>query len=268
MDNKILIMAIISGAIIIFILIVLLIRSNTKKKKLRKMLDELDYQKNQIDTSPVGPELSKIENYNNNEKMRVLYEGWKDRLKDIKEIKIPRITDMLIEAEYSLNKKDYKSTMYKIAKAEMEIYKVKTASDFLLDEIKGITESEERSRGDITKIKSRYRELLQKFNQTKSEFGPFTQTVAMQFENISKRFEEFEILMEHNQYTEIPTVLKSADEMLNHMEVVLDELPSIVLIACSILPKKIEEITKIYNQMVKEGYPLDYLNVEFNVDDF
>ena len=267
MDNKILIMAIISGAIIIFILIVLLIRSNTKKKKLRKMLDELDYQKNQIDTSPVGPELSKIENYNNNEKMRVLYEGWKDRLKDIKEIKIPRITDMLIEAEYSLNKKDYKSTMYKIAKAEMEIYKVKTASDFLLDEIKGITESEERSRGDITKIKSRYRELLQKFNQTKSEFGPFTQTVAMQFENISKRFEEFEILMEHNQYTEIPTVLKSADEMLNHMEVVLDELPSIVLIACSILPKKIEEITKIYNQMVKEGYPLDYLNVEFNVEE-
>ena len=267
MDNNIIIMAIIAGAALIFILLVLIIRRNTKKSKLRKMLDDLDYQKNQIDTSPVGPELSKIENYNSNEKMRVLYEGWKDRLKDIKEIKIPKITDMLIEAEYSLNKKDYKSTMYKIAKVEMEIYKVKTASDFLLDEIKGITDSEERSRGSITKIKSRYRELLQKFNETKSEFKIKKKTVSMQFENISKRFEEFEILMEHNQYTEIPTVLKSADEMLNHMEVVLDELPSIVLIACGILPKKINEIMEIYNQMVKEGYPLDYLNVEFNVEE-
>lgn len=256
MNNNIIIMAIIAGATLIFILLVLLIRRNAKKSKLRKMLDDLDYQKNQIDTSPVGPELSKIENYNSNEKMRVLYEGWKDRLKDIKEIKIPKITDMLIEAEYSLNKKDYKSTMYKIAKVEMEIYKVKTASDFLLDEIKDITDSEERSRGSITKIKSRYRELLQKYNETKSEFGMFEKTVSMQFENISKRFEEFEILMEHNQYTEIPTVLKSADEMLNHMEVVLDELPSIVLIACGILPKKINEIMEIYSQMVKEGYPL------------
>ena len=126
MDNNIIIMAIIAGVALIFILLVLIIRRNTKKSKFRKMLDDLDYQKNQIDTSPVGPELSKIENYNSNEKMRVLYEGWKDRLKDIKEIKIPKITDMLIEAEYSLNKKDYKSTMYKIAKVEMEIYKVKS----------------------------------------------------------------------------------------------------------------------------------------------
>ena len=55
--------------------------------------------------------------------------------------------------------------------------------------------------------------------------------------------------------------------MLNHMEVVLDELPSIVLIACGILPKKINEIMEIYSQMVKEGYPLDYLNVEFNVEE-
>ena len=54
MNNNIIIMAIIAGATLIFILLVLLIRRNAKKSKLRKMLDDLDYQKNQIDTSPVG----------------------------------------------------------------------------------------------------------------------------------------------------------------------------------------------------------------------
>ena len=71
-----------------------------------------------------------------------------------KQPQIPKITDMLIEAEYSLSQKDYKSTMYKIAKLEMEIYKVRASSAFLLNEIKDITNSEERNRGSITKLKS------------------------------------------------------------------------------------------------------------------
>ena len=44
--------------------------------------------------------------------------------------------------------------MYKIAKLEMEIYKVRASSAFLLNEIKDITNSEERNRGSITKLKS------------------------------------------------------------------------------------------------------------------
>ena len=78
----------------------------------------------------------------------------------------------------------------------------------------------------------------------------------MQFENITKRFEDFEILMENNQYTEVPTILKAINDLLKHMEVVIDELPSIVLIAEKILPKKMEEIYAIYQKMVSAGYPL------------
>ncbi len=269
MDSKNIVLIICGSFIIIILFITLTINfmKKSKRKKLKKMLEELDYQKNQIASTPVGPELSKIENYSENEKMRILYENWEERLKDIKETKIPKITDMLIEAEYSLSKKDYKSTMYKIAKLEMEVYKVKTSTDYLLDEIKGITDSEERNRGNITKIKSRYRGLYEKFNETRSEFGPYEETVAMQFENITKRFEDFEILMQRNQYTEIPTVLNSATEMLNHIEVIIEELPSIVLIAKGILPKKMNEINEIYKRMTKEGYPLDYLNIEFNIEE-
>ena len=37
--------------------------------------------------------------------------------------------------------------------------------------------------------------------------------------------------------------------------------------AIDILPKKISDTTKIYDTMVKDGYPLDYLNVEYNVEE-
>ena len=267
MDNMIVIIGASVGTTLIIVLIILGILKKHKKQKYKKIIESLDYKKNRLDTSPVGPELAKIESYVGNEKLEVLYKNWKERLNDIKEIKIPKITDMLIEAEYSLSQKDYKSTMYKIAKLEMEIYKVRASSAFLLNEIKDITNSEERNRGSITKLKAKYRELYEKFDETRNEFGEFKDTVAMQFENITKRFEDFEILMENNEYTEVPTILKAIDELLKHMEVVIDELPSIVLIAEGILPKKMEEIYAIYQKMVAAGYPLDYLNVEYNIEE-
>ena len=253
MDNTLVMVGAALITTLVIVIIVLAVLRNRKKKKYKKLIEDLDYQKNRLDTSPVGPELAKIENYTKNEKLDVLYKNWKERLNDIKEIKIPKITDMLIEAEYSLSQTDYKSTMYKIAKLEMEIYKVRATSAFLLNEIKDITNSEERNRANITKLKAKYRELYEKFEETENEYGEFAKVVAMQFENISKRFEDFEILMENSEYTEVPSILKVIDELLKHMEVVIEELPSIVLIAEGILPKKMEEIINIYNKMIKEG---------------
>lgn len=265
MNNKLYIIIGVCASALLIVLIMIHIMKNTKKTRYKKMIDDLDYQKNQLDTSPVGPELAKVESYINNDKLEVMYKNWKERLDDIKEVKIPKITDMLIEAEYSLSKMDYKSTMYKIAKLEMEIYKVRTTSEFLLDEIKDVTNSEERNRGNITKQKAQYRKLYEKFKETQNEYGSYEEIVEKQFETISKRFEDFEILMEQNDITDIPKVFKVIDDMLNHMEVIIEELPSIILIAKNILPKKIEQIKKIYNKMNKEGYPLEYLNIEYNI---
>ena len=89
----------------------------------------------------------------------------------VKNNKIPKLTDMLLEAEYSLSQQDYRSVLYKTAKLEMEIYKVKNTADHLLEQIKEITTSDERNRAIITKLKSDYRELFEKYNQNKAEYG-------------------------------------------------------------------------------------------------
>ena len=252
---------------IIILIIILVVMKNKKKKKFKRMLEDLEYRKNEVSSVPVAPELAKVESYLKNEKLGVMYNDWQERLDDIKDTKIPKINDLLIEAEYSLSKKDYKSTMFKIAKLEMELYKVRTKSDFLLDEIKNVTNSEERSRAVITRLKARYRKIYDKYLKTKHEFGDMAKYVEMQFENISKRFEEFESVIDNNNYSEISNVVGATETMLNHIEVIVDEMPSVVLIAENILPKKIEEITNIYNKMKSEGYSLDYLNIELNIEE-
>ena len=267
MDKVILLLVSLVVITAILIVLVLYYLQNKKNKKYKKEIDELEIEKNKLDSSPVIPELSKIESYLNNEKLEAMYNNWKDRLDTIRTNQIPKITDMLLDADYSLSKMDYKSTIYKIARLEMEIYKVRTNSEFLLNEIKEITGSEERNRAIITKLKIKYRELYQKFKNTKEEFGDNANIVELQFENIAHKFEEFEDLMEKNEYTEVVPVVKSIDEMIKHMTNVIEELPGIYLLATSILPKKIEEVLDKYNEMTEKGYPLDYLNIEYNINE-
>lgn len=247
--------------------IVLSVIQNKKNKNIKKTLDKLEVEKNVIDSTPIMPELAKLEGYLKNDKINVMYQEWKERLDTIKTSHIPKITDMLLEADYALSQMDYKGAMYKIAKLEMEIYKVRTSSEFLLNEIKALTSSEEKNRAVITTQKTKYRELYQKFLNSQSDFGEYVNTISLQFENIAKRFEDFETAMDNNAYNEVSPLINAIDEMLNHMQVVVDEVPSIVLIATNVLPNKIIEIQKLYKKMVEKGYPLDYLNVEYNIEE-
>ncbi len=267
MNKIILVMTTLFLLAAILIVAVLNIIQGHKNKKIKKRLEQLEIEKNKIDSAPIMPELSKIEAFLKNEKIEILYNDWKNRLNEIKNTEIPKITDMLLDADYSVSKMDYKNALYKIAKLEMQLYKVRQSTDELLDEIKEITTSEERNRAIITKLKANYRELYQKYNDSKSEYGDVANSVNLQFENIAKRFEDFERVMENNEYTEVTAIIKAIDEMLKHMTVVVEEVPVIILMADSILPKRIKEASETYSAMLKSGYPLDYLNVEYNINE-
>lgn len=267
MDSIILIFVTLFIVAVVLVIVALNFIQGRKNRKYKKRLEELEIQKNQIDGTPIMPELSKIEAFLKNDKIETLYNHWKNELDDIKKNQIPKITDMILDADYSLSQMDYKSTLYKIAKLEMEIYKVRENSEILLDHIKEITTSEERNRAIITKLKATYRELYQKFNDSKGEYADIADPISLQFENIAKRFEDFERVMENNDYTEVTNIIKAIDEMLKHMTVVIEEVPGIVLMAENVLPKRIKEVSDTYSQMQAANYPLDYLNVEYNIEE-
>ena len=44
-------------------------------------------------------------------------------------------------------------------------------------------------------------------------------------------------------------------------------MPSIILMATVLIPTTIDEVMLAYSRMIRDGYPLDYLNVEYNVNE-
>lgn len=267
MDNLTLVMLTLFIVGVVLIVLVLNIIQSKKNKRIKKTIEKLEFQKNELATSPIIPELAKVEAYLNNDKLKAMYDEWSGRLKQIKDVYIPKLSDMILDAEYALSQQDYKGTMYKIAKLEMELYKVRTSSDFLFGEIRDLTSSEERSRTIITGYKAKYRTLYQKFEETKNEYGEFAKVVSRQFEIIAKHFEGFETIMDTKDFTEVNEMLNTINDLLNHLEVVIEEVPSIVIMVKTVLPNKIVEAQSMYDAMLKENFPLAYLNFEYNIEE-
>lgn len=253
--------------VLLIIIVVLVITLKTKKKKkILKEIDNLEKKKNLLINVPVLNELSKVEALvKSNKKLEDRYNGWKLKFEVIENETIPYINDMLIELDFAVDKSKAKEIYEKIAEIEIKLYEIKAKIKNIMSEIKEITSSEERNRASVIKLKARYRKLKKKFTETKADYEETAKTIELQFETIEKRFEEFEYVMEKKDYEEVIYVVKGLTEMIDHMTIVIDEIPEIMLMGKSLIPKRTEDVSSEYIKLTREGYQLDYLNVEYNI---
>ena len=267
MNGTILIIATYIIVAVLLVVIVLIVSKKRRDKNLQTTIEELDREKNIIESTPILLELAKVETIIKNDKMEEKYKQWQERFENIKANQIAHITDMIIDLDIFLDNKDYKGYQKKLADVEIEIYKARTMMNTLLDEIKEINSSEEKYRSIITKLKSKYRELSSTFEDKKDEYEDIAEIIELQFENIEKRFQDFEESMEKNEYGEVVHIVKAIDNMVDHMSIVVEEVPDLVLLAEKLIPKRIEQITETYQDMIEKDYPIGYMNIEYNVEE-
>ena len=265
MEGQILV---IGTVVLICLIIVIICLSFIRKKEQKRYIDvanKLEVSKNQITSTPVLLELSKIEPLIKNDLMEDKYNKWNDRFISIKENKISKIDDLLIDLDLYIENRKYKDCNVSIAKAEMEIYKAKESADHLLEEIKEITLSEEKYRSIVTKLKTKYRKTNREYQKHKNMYDDMQEAIELQLENIEKNFLDFEKVMDKNEYSEVVKVVKALDTMIDHISIVVEETPDILLMANQLIPKRIKEIKDNAKEMTVNSYPIEYLNIDYNI---
>ena len=250
---------------IILIIITVFIIKNNQNKKYKREIEELDTRKNSLLGVPVLSEISKVKELVKTDNLKEKMDDWDNIFKYIRDEKIPSLTDSISDADFLIDRKEYKEATRKIANIEMELKVLKKKTEELLEEVKVITESEERNRTLITKLKIIYREQQNKFDRTKKEFGEVAVFVEDEFSKIDKLFVEFERAMDNNDYVLVEKRINLLDDKINQMGKLLLDAPTIVLMTTVMIPNKIDEATTYYYRMQRDGYPLDYLNVEYNI---
>ncbi len=267
MNKTTLIIIIVFVFLLVLLLVLKLVIKSSKKKKNINSIDRLNTEKNLIISSSLITELDKAEKLANNKKLESDVESWKKRFNDIEKNDMPKLTDELVEAEGLCDSNDYEKAQNALLNVEKDIFHVKAKSVKLLGEIKDLTESEYRNREAITKLKSSYREIVFKYNKSKNDYTGVNSPIELQFENIDKLFSAFEVAIENKNYEEYGKIVKALDDMINNIGIVVEEAPTILLISNMILPKKMKDIENVANKMKREGYNIEYLNLEYNIEE-
>ncbi|MBE6140910.1 MAG: hypothetical protein E7172_05210 [Firmicutes bacterium] len=249
------------------VVLVLYLINKRQTNKLKKEINELEKERNLIISASILTELNKVESLANNEELKIKYQEWLERFKNIKEDEIPKITDTLNEIEQFLEEKNYKGLKPLILKVDFALNNLKTKAQILLDEIKDITMSEERNRETITKLKANYREIISEYNDKIEDYEIVKVPIELQFENADKLFAAFESAMEKNAYTEVGKIIKAIDDITGNLKVVIEETKPIVFLGKNLIPKKINDIKNICEKMENEGYNLAYLNIDYNIEE-
>lgn len=263
-----LLLAVAYYVITIIILIVILNLLNRKEKnKLKNQIDELEKEKNLIISASMLSELNKVEALVNNDEMRLKLDDWKKRFNNIKDVELPKITDTINEIEELFEEHNFKDLKGLILKADFDLNALRTKATYLLDEIKDVTLSEERNRETITKLKAQYREIIATYKDYEDEYAIIKVPIELQFENVDKLFQAFETSMEQNAYTEVGKIVKAIADIIDNLKVVVEETRPIVNLGQNLIPKKIADIKNISEKMTREGYNLDYLNIDYNIDE-
>lgn len=251
----------------IIVVIVIFIVHKKSKKRYRNQIDNLEREKNLIISASILSELSKVESLINNDDLKKKYDNWQKRFNTIKDEDIPKITEEINEVELSFNNNDFKDLKNSIIKTEMDLNYLKTKADYLLDEIKEITLSEEKNREKITKLKTEYRLIVTTYHEHIRDFEKIKTPIELQFENIDKLFSSFEVAMDKNAYTEVGKIVKAIDTMTSNLKVVVNETREIIRYGEVLIPKRINEVRNISNKLTSEGYNLEYLNIDYNINE-
>ncbi len=253
--------------LLLILLVVFILLKQKKKKSILSAIDRLTTEKNMIVPVSLITELNKAEKLANNKKLSNTINGWKKEFEEISNIDLDNVTNKIVELDDAYALKRYKDCNELIVNIETLIYHLKAKCNKLLNEIKGLTESEERNRSAVVKLKSVYRDIIFKYNKNKDDYEDIASRIDLQFENIDKLFSGFEVAISNNEYEEISKIVKVLDDMIHNMEVVIDEAPTVILMAKVLLPKKMNDIKRVSEKMTRDGYNLEYLNIDYNISE-
>ena len=264
MNNPKLVIILSLVALVVIVLVLILVIIKLIKKGMEKKINNLDIMRNEVLSIPLQNEIDKAFEFAKSEQLENKVNSYKETYDNLKNNSFVEIDDMINELDFLMSLRRRNEFMEKYTLVELELVKNRYLINHMIGELKELTSYEDKYRGIVIKLKNKYRILLREFENNKDLYGVFVDTIGMQFENIEKRFNDFETVINENLYNEVVLVVHSLEGMLDHIGAVILELPDILVLVQDLIPSRLKELGEVRNVMLEEGYTLNFMNLDYN----
>ena len=118
------------------------------------------------------------------------------------------------------------------------------------------------------RCKESFRQVKQEFYLKSSDLSILTSSFDLLFKKVNDLLDEADANIENARYEEAEAIYKNKIiPVVNKVRSVIKALPDICVQITSILPDKINALSERYEQMVKDGYPLNHIMLKKTIPD-
>jgi septation ring formation regulator EzrA len=157
--------------------------------------------------------------------------------------------------------KNYKSVKEVEKQCDISINEfIQSVSNFNVDLTSLLREDTDTREASLSE-KEKFRKIKDFYTIHQSELKPLEKSFNIIFTNSEKKFAEFNTLADQAKFAEAKAVLPELDKILDALLKIMDDLPLLETLVSSVVPEKLKSLRAEYDQLIKEEYTLDYLNI-------
>ena len=262
-----LIFLIIAGVVILgagfFLLYHFVISRNRVKRQIRELEKKYSY----LDALLIGQDSQYIHRLEIISRTNLLYvdkhEKFSRRFKEIYENDDKFAESMIRQLNALINNKQYKNIKSVIGDAKKAMSTFEDKVNTLDNDLYVLIKPEEDSRQSILKLKENYRRVKQTFYANSSDLDLVSSSINQVFDKLDQMFVDFETHIESAEYDEAQALLPTIGKVVSALESALSQLPNLCILVNTVIPEKINELKKNYDEVEACGLPL--YNLSFSV---
>ena len=255
-----LIFAIVGGVIVLGVLVFLLYHFVISRNRVKHQVRELQKKYSYLDALLIGQDSQYIHRLEIISRTNLLYvdkhEKFSRRFKEIYENDDKFAESMLKQLNALISNKQFKNIKTVISDSKKAMKTFEDKVNALDNDLYTLIKPEEDSRQSILKLKENYRRVKQTFYANSSDLDLVSTSINQVFDKLDQMFVEFETHIESAEYDDAQALLPTIGKVVSALESALSQLPNLCILVNTVIPEKIVDIKRDYDELEQKGLPL------------
>ncbi|KAA6448595.1 septation ring formation regulator EzrA [Bacillus swezeyi] len=232
------------------------------RRNIYKEIDRLEAWKIEILNRSIVEEMSKIKHLKMTGQTEEFFERWRKEWDEIVTSHMPKVEELLFEAEDCADKYRFQKSKQVLAHIENLLSAAESNIEDILKEIADLVSSEEQNRKEIEEIKEQYTKIRKNLLAYSHLYGDLYPKIEADLDTVWEGIKQFEAETEGGNYIEARKVLLAQDRLLEELQSHIDDVPKLLAGCKQTVPNELAKLKAGHQEMIEKGYKLDHIQIE------